>query len=291
MVKEQLGHQSPLGAFGNLGQSTLTRSAIFLQRRALGSQSLSILNLKAFYPNGFPETPTETEPVESANKKIARTNTTRTETANTKSASTDNVSQTQPITEKSHPLFDQNPAIQAKSTQAQGTQSQVRSTLQEPVSSTPSTVLPNVSVANSSPTSAPLDNATYIARKVAPKEPSANSSTQQNGVSFDNSQHSVADSGQQESTTPIAPPSIQRSTHDALEGTTQHIPLQKTEHLQANTQIKRKQAAQPLAENYATSTSSPQIQRQPKKLSPSDQLGSLPNTGENKTRQASNISA
>ncbi|MEL6556014.1 MAG: hypothetical protein AAFQ63_21525 [Cyanobacteria bacterium J06621_11] len=75
MVKKQLGHQSPLGAFGNLGQSTLMRSDIFLQRRALGSQSLSILNLKAFYPNGFPETPTKTEPVEGASTKSAETKT------------------------------------------------------------------------------------------------------------------------------------------------------------------------------------------------------------------------
>ena len=45
MVK-QLGHNSPLGAFHNLGSR--------VQRRSLGASSLSILNLKTFYPQGFP---------------------------------------------------------------------------------------------------------------------------------------------------------------------------------------------------------------------------------------------
>ncbi|MEM9946776.1 MAG: hypothetical protein AAF810_12015, partial [Cyanobacteria bacterium P01_D01_bin.36] len=42
----QLGHGAPLGALHSLGSQ--------VQRRALGNAPLSILNLKAFYPNGFP---------------------------------------------------------------------------------------------------------------------------------------------------------------------------------------------------------------------------------------------
>ncbi|NEQ53131.1 MAG: hypothetical protein F6K11_23840, partial [Leptolyngbya sp. SIO3F4] len=45
MVK-YLGHDTPLGSFHNLGS--------WVQRRALGTSSLSILNLKTFYPQGFP---------------------------------------------------------------------------------------------------------------------------------------------------------------------------------------------------------------------------------------------
>ncbi|MBT9314886.1 hypothetical protein [Leptothoe spongobia] len=45
MVKH-LGHDTPLGSFRNLGS--------WIQRRGLGPSSLSILDLKTFYPQGFP---------------------------------------------------------------------------------------------------------------------------------------------------------------------------------------------------------------------------------------------
>ena len=45
-MARQLGHSFPLGAFRNLGS--------WVQRRSLGTSSLSILDLKTFYPRGFP---------------------------------------------------------------------------------------------------------------------------------------------------------------------------------------------------------------------------------------------
>lgn len=45
-MANQLGHNSPLGAFHNLGNR--------VQRRSLGASPLSILDLKTFYPYGFP---------------------------------------------------------------------------------------------------------------------------------------------------------------------------------------------------------------------------------------------
>ncbi|MEM8611799.1 MAG: hypothetical protein AAGF93_07255, partial [Cyanobacteria bacterium P01_H01_bin.105] len=45
-MARQLGHGFPLGAFRNLGS--------WVQRRSLGTSSLSILDLKTFYPRGFP---------------------------------------------------------------------------------------------------------------------------------------------------------------------------------------------------------------------------------------------
>ncbi|WP_250566014.1 hypothetical protein, partial [Adonisia turfae] len=45
-MARQLGHTSPLGAFRNLGSG--------VQRHSLGTSSLAILDLKTFYPHGFP---------------------------------------------------------------------------------------------------------------------------------------------------------------------------------------------------------------------------------------------
>ncbi|MEM9264302.1 MAG: hypothetical protein AAGA46_02140 [Cyanobacteria bacterium P01_F01_bin.13] len=56
-MAKYLGHDSPLGAFRNLGS--------WVQRRSLGVASLSILDLTAFYPQGFPAVPPESSAIES----------------------------------------------------------------------------------------------------------------------------------------------------------------------------------------------------------------------------------
>lgn len=68
-MASQLGHGSPLGAFHNLGSG--------VQRRSLGASSLSILNLAAFYPYGFPaiapeRSVSESQPSSSDDSTVAR---------------------------------------------------------------------------------------------------------------------------------------------------------------------------------------------------------------------------
>ena len=64
-MARQLGHGVPLGAFRNLGS--------WVQRRSLGTSSLSILDLKTFYPRGFPTVESLTnEPQSSPSAAVAR---------------------------------------------------------------------------------------------------------------------------------------------------------------------------------------------------------------------------
>ena len=64
-MAKYLGHDTPLGAFYNLGS--------WVQRRALGSSSLSILDLRTFYPQGFPVISTEDSDNEPQHKSSAET--------------------------------------------------------------------------------------------------------------------------------------------------------------------------------------------------------------------------
>ncbi|MBE9067010.1 hypothetical protein IQ260_10115 [Leptolyngbya cf. ectocarpi LEGE 11479] len=68
-MASQLGHDSPLGAFHNLGHR--------VQRRSLGASSLTILDLKTFYPYGFPaiapeRSVSEAQPSSSDDNTVAR---------------------------------------------------------------------------------------------------------------------------------------------------------------------------------------------------------------------------
>ncbi|MGD1951086.1 MAG: hypothetical protein ACFB14_15760 [Leptolyngbyaceae cyanobacterium] len=64
-MARQLGHGVPLGAFRNLGS--------WVQRRSLGTSSLSILDLKTFYPRGFPTVESSAnEPQASTSAAVAR---------------------------------------------------------------------------------------------------------------------------------------------------------------------------------------------------------------------------
>lgn len=57
-MAKSLGHRSPLGAFHTLGGQ--------IQRRSLGLSPLSILDLKTFYPHGFPTVPPNTSAIDAS---------------------------------------------------------------------------------------------------------------------------------------------------------------------------------------------------------------------------------
>ncbi|MEM1241068.1 MAG: hypothetical protein AAGI45_14600, partial [Cyanobacteria bacterium P01_H01_bin.26] len=83
-MAKQLGHGFPLGAFRNLGS--------WVQRRSLGTSSLSILDLKTFYPQGFPAVSTESSANEpqlstSADNAVARKSDTSSPTLDTQISS------------------------------------------------------------------------------------------------------------------------------------------------------------------------------------------------------------
>jgi len=64
-MARQLGHGLPLGAFRNLGS--------WVQRHSLGTSSLSILDLKTFYPRGFPAVESSAqEPQSNTSAAVAR---------------------------------------------------------------------------------------------------------------------------------------------------------------------------------------------------------------------------